>query len=91
LTAASRPDGNYGIQVGASRSYRGAKRSIRQAKRALPNKLEAGTHARILKPSSYRGRLYRARIVGMSRTEAKQACRILKREDVRCMTFRQHG
>lgn len=83
--------GSYAIQVGASRSYKGARRSLRAAKRALPDRLENGTKAAILRPSSYKGNLYRARLIGMSKTEARKACSILKREDVRCLALRHSG
>lgn len=83
--------GRYAIQVGASTNYGGAKRSIRKAKRALPGKFEKGTKAVILRPSTYKGRFYRARIVGMSKGEARRACRALKREDVRCLAIRHAG
>jgi D-alanyl-D-alanine carboxypeptidase len=77
----------YAIQVGASRKFSGAKRSLRKAQRVLPRKYAAGTKPRILKPSTYSGSLYRARFIGMSKSEAKAACRVLRKHHVRCLAL----
>lgn len=83
--------GRYAIQVGASRNYKGAARSLRKAQRALPNRMERGTRVAILRPSSYKGKRYRARITGMSRQTAQKACQILRRKSVNCMAIRHAG
>ena len=81
--------GSYAIQVAASRKLGWARKAVRKARRALPRSITRGTRVALLRPSSYRGRLYRARIVGLSKREARNACRILAGRRLRCMTIRQ--
>ena len=78
----------YAIQVAASRKFRLARKALHKARRALPHKIVRGTRVAVLKPSSYKGSLYRARIVGMTKKEAKRACRVLERRKLRCMAIR---
>jgi D-alanyl-D-alanine carboxypeptidase len=80
--------GGYVVQVGAVTRYTNARRLARKARRSLPRALSRHAKARILKPGSYKGRLYRVRLSGLSQTEAQKACRILKRRSVRCMPMR---
>ncbi len=81
-------DRDYVVQVGAVTRYASARRLARKARRSLPRTLSRRTQARILSPGSYRGRLYRVRLAGLSQSQAQQACRILKRRSVRCMPMR---
>ena len=78
----------YAIQVVASRKFGLARKAVRKAQRALPRSLVRGTRVAVLRPSSYRGRLYRGRIVGLSKQAARNACRILAGRKLRCMTIR---
>ena len=78
----------YAIQVAASRKFGLARKAVRKARRALPRTIVAGTRVTVLKPSTYKGNLYRARIVGMTKREAREACKLLERRNLRCMTIR---
>jgi D-alanyl-D-alanine carboxypeptidase len=78
----------YSIQVAASHKLGLARKAIRKARRALPRSIVNGTHTAVLRPSSYKGRLFRARIVGLSKQEARKACRILANRKLRCIAIR---
>ncbi|MEQ8695338.1 MAG: SPOR domain-containing protein, partial [Bauldia litoralis] len=80
--------GDYVVQVGAVTRYSNARRLARKARRSLPRTLSRHTTERILAPGSYKGRLYRVRLAGLSQSEAQTACRILKSRSVRCLPMR---
>lgn len=77
--------GRYAIQVGAHKRYRTARRSVRTAYRKLPRRLKKGLRVRVVKPS---GRLYRGRLVGLTRVKARKACKVLRRKGTRCMAIK---
>lgn len=79
---------NYAIQVAAGRKVKLVRKAVRRARRVLPRGIRRGTRVAVLKPGSYKGRMYRARIVGMTRKEARKACRILSDRKIRCMAIR---
>jgi D-alanyl-D-alanine carboxypeptidase len=72
-----KPSGGYGIQVGAYSQYKGAQRAATNAAQSLPKLL---SDARIvIDPQKNAGTtLYRARVVGLSRSDAETACKRLK-------------
>ena len=79
----------YAIQVGAFTHYKWARRGLERAHRALPERLAEGTNDRILaKRNRSRQPIYRARITGLSFSEAREACNILKRRSLDCMAIR---
>ncbi len=79
----------YAIQVGAFTHYKWARRGLERAHRALPERLAEGTNDRILaKRNRSRQPIYRARITGLSFSEAREACTILKRRSLDCMAIR---
>ncbi|HVJ42454.1 MAG TPA: D-alanyl-D-alanine carboxypeptidase [Dongiaceae bacterium] len=67
----------YGIQVGAYAQYKGAQRAASHATQTLPKLL---SDARIvIDPQKNAGStIYRARVVGLSKIDAENACRQLK-------------
>ena len=80
----------WGIQVGAYKRYASAQRRLDLATHALPDVLE---HAR---PSIDRvpikgGEVYRARLLGLRKTDAASACKILKRKAFSCVAISPEG
>jgi D-alanyl-D-alanine carboxypeptidase len=80
----------WGIQVGAYKRYASAQRRLDLATHALPDVL---LHAR---PSIDRvpikgGEVYRARLLGLRKTDAASACRILKRKAFSCVAISPEG
>ncbi len=77
----------YGIQVGAYYRYSPAKRAALAAVKHLPAILD---EARVM--VSYfqgrRGRIYRARLVGLTESTARQACEHLSRARVDCLVVK---
>lgn len=67
----------YGIQVGAYAQYKGAQRAASHATQTLP-KLLADARIVIDPQKNAGSTIYRARVVGLSRTDAENACRQLK-------------
>lgn len=67
----------YGIQVGAYSQYKGAQRAATNAAQSLPKLL---SDARIvIDPQKNAGTtLYRARVVGLTKSDAESACKHLK-------------
>ena len=79
----------YAIQVGAFARYKWARRGLERAHKALPERLAEGTNNRILAKRNRSSRpIYRARITGLSFSEAREACHILKRRSLDCMAIR---
>ena len=64
------------------------RKAVRKARRALPSSIVNGTRNSVLRPSSYKGSLFRARSVGLSKQEARKACRILANRKLRCIAIR---
>ena len=85
----SGPKSRYAIQVGAFTKYSRAQRGLHQARKVLPNRLAQGTDTRISTRRNRANRaIYRARITGLSFSEAREACSILKRRSLNCMAVR---
>lgn len=78
----------YAVQVGAHPQLASAQRSAQTAYRTLPSKLRRGVQVAVMKPANYKGKYYRARIVGLSKANAAAACRYLKKKSMRCLTVR---
>ncbi len=86
------PEGQgwWGIQVGAYNRYATAQNRVHRAAGALPKIL---MHAR---PSidlvERKGKeVYRARLVGLRKDDARTACRILKLKSIKCMPVTPEG
>jgi len=82
--------GWWGIQVGAYNRYATAQNRVHRAAGALPKIL---MHAR---PSidlvERKGKeVYRARLVGLRKDDARTACRILKLKSIKCMPVTPEG
>jgi D-alanyl-D-alanine carboxypeptidase len=82
--SAARNAANWTIQVGAYRSYRSAEKRANHAADLIPGAL-ADTDVSIESTRDKKGEVYRARIVGLERDEAADACKLLKRKGFGCM------
>jgi D-alanyl-D-alanine carboxypeptidase len=76
--------GSWGVQVGAFYSLSPAREAARDAAERLPELL-GDTRVVIPQIQGRRGPLYRARLIGLSKTTAHNACRRLKRLDIDCL------
>jgi D-alanyl-D-alanine carboxypeptidase len=84
----ARNSGQWGVQVGAYRQYASAHDAARKAVNRLPSVLGDGS----IEISTYRKRkkntlYYRGRIIGIERSQAYRACRLLKRQNIPCMAI----
>jgi len=82
---ASAAPGDWGIQVGAFRSATESNKAVEDARRAVPDLL---TPARVyvMEVNTPAGRLYRARLIGVSSASADRACAKLSSQGAACMT-----
>ena len=76
----------WGIQVGEFKRKDPAVKAIRQARRAAP-KILAHARNKVMSVERRGGMLYRARFVGLSRGDARLACRQLKRRKMGCLAM----
>jgi len=76
----------WSVQVGAYRGYDGAQRRLQEATLALPLSY---LHARPEIEPSADDALYHARLLGLTQTEANNACRILKSAGMPCIVMPQ--
>jgi len=72
----------YGVQVGAYSQYAPAQTAAVKVTRSMPNLF---ADARIVIDES--NSLYRARVMGLSKTDAEKACAKLKAQRADCMVF----
>jgi D-alanyl-D-alanine carboxypeptidase len=85
--ANSSRDRIWGVQVGAYYQYKPALRAARAAARRAPDIL-TGTRENVSTLKGRRGRLYRARLVGLSRSHAGRACRRLETIKIDCLVVK---
>jgi D-alanyl-D-alanine carboxypeptidase len=87
-TVVWKPEGNYGIQVGAYSKYNAALNAAQVATQAEPGLL---ADARIIVDSQKMnngGKVYRARVAGLTKANAQTACRNLKAKRTDCLVLR---
>jgi D-alanyl-D-alanine carboxypeptidase len=82
---ASAPAGDWGIQVGAFRSPTESNKAVEEARRAVPDLLTPARVA-VVEVNTPAGRLYRARLIGVSSASADRACARLSSQGSACMT-----
>ena len=76
----------WAVQVGAFNRYAPAHLAATRAAREVPGLLNLRV---VIVPSkSRRGRLYRARLVGLSQPEARSACRELRAKNFKCLAIK---
>ncbi len=81
-------EGDYGIQVGAYSKYNAAQKAAQIAAKAEPALL---AEARIIIDSQKMnngGKVYRARVAGLSKADAQTACRNLKAKRTDCLVLK---
>jgi D-alanyl-D-alanine carboxypeptidase len=79
--------GSWGVQVGAFYSLGPAREAAREAAERLPQIL-GDTRVVIPQIQGVRGQLYRARLMGLSKTSARRACRRLERVEIDCLVVK---
>jgi D-alanyl-D-alanine carboxypeptidase len=87
-TVVWRPDGDYGIQVGAYSKYNAAQKAAQTATTAESQLL---ADARIIidtQKMNNGSKLYRARVAGLSKNDAQTACRNLKAKRTDCLVLK---
>jgi D-alanyl-D-alanine carboxypeptidase len=87
-TVVWKADGNYGIQVGAYSKYNAAQKAAQTATNAESQLL---AEARIIidtQKMNNGSKLYRARVAGLSKTDAQTACRNLKAKRTDCLVLK---
>jgi len=87
-TVVWRPDGNYGIQVGAYSKYNAAQKA---AQTATNSEAQLLADARIIidtQKMNNGSKLYRARVAGLSKNDAQTACRNLKAKRTDCLVLK---
>jgi len=82
------PIGSWGVQVGAYFTHDPAYAAAQKAVARAPDHLEDGIIQVIPLKLPKRQTFYRARILGIGKKEAYQACRVLKRNKMHCMELR---
>jgi len=83
-----RPVGDWGIQVGVYKTREPAYEIARKAVAKAPDILEGGRVTVVLLEKRNRRPLYRGRVLGIGKSQAYQACRVLKRQRMHCMELR---
>lgn len=86
-TVVWKSDGDYGVQVGAYSKYNAAQKAAQSA----ANAEALLTDARIVidtQKLSNGGKLYRARVAGLTKTDAQTACRNLQAKSTDCLVLK---
>ncbi len=78
----------YGVQVGAFYRYPPAEKAAEDAREKVPDLL-ANSRIAITYINGDRGRIYRARLIGLTKNDAKSACRELESLKTDCLVV-QH-
>jgi D-alanyl-D-alanine carboxypeptidase len=87
-TVVWKADGDYGIQVGAYSKYNAAQKA---AQTATKTEAQLLADARIIidtQKMNNGSKLYRARVAGLSKTDAQAACRSLKAKRTDCLVLK---
>lgn len=84
ITTKTESSGNWAIQVGAFTQSEPARRAAERAAKLAPRQLNSAT-VQLAPLHRKKDSVYRARLVGLSEGDARQACRLLKRHKMDCM------
>ena len=82
--------GEWAIQVGAYKNIEPARKALRKAIARIP-KLTANTRVSISPYSAGETLMYRARLIGLSDSSAKKACKRLERRRIPCVAIPADG
>ena len=83
-----RPSDDWGIQVGVYKTRQPAYEIARKDVAKAPDILEGGRVTVVLLEKRNRRPLYRGRVLGIDKSKAYEACRVLKRQKMHCMELR---
>jgi D-alanyl-D-alanine carboxypeptidase len=86
VAKAAASGGAYGVQVGAFRAAPQARAAMKQAMKRAPDLLR-GTFASVGTLQVRNRPLFKATLVGLSRNDAEQACKRLKKQKQDCMVI----
>jgi D-alanyl-D-alanine carboxypeptidase len=78
-TAIAKPASGWGVQVGAFSQTDAARKATEQAAKLAPTFLGDAT-ADVVAHSTKKGQMYRARLIGLSESDARKACKALKKK-----------
>jgi D-alanyl-D-alanine carboxypeptidase len=87
-TVVWKPEGNYGIQVGAYSRYSAAQKAAQTATTAEPKLLAEARIVIDTQKMNNGSKLYRARVAGLSKADAQTACRNLEAKNTDCLVLR---
>ena len=87
----TKPNGKWGVQVGAYPHKKSAYNVARKAVAAAPSALEEGYVKVVPLKRKRRGLLYRGRVLGISKQQAYAACQRLATKNMACMVLRNNG
>jgi len=87
-TVAAPRSASWGIQVGAFSDRTAAEAAVRHAMAIQTDAAAARAQSRIDPLKAKTRTLYRARIVGLSSSDANRACSLIKRDDRPCMVIK---
>lgn len=76
--SAANAAGGWAVQVGAFSSHDAGMTALQSMRGKLPQHITSGTQYTIAPLMTNRGMIYRARLAGLGREQATQACRILQ-------------
>jgi D-alanyl-D-alanine carboxypeptidase len=77
-SAATANPGDWAIQVGAFSSHEASMTALRTVRGKLPKNMTTSTQYLVAPLMTNRGMVYRARLAGLDRGQATQACRLLQ-------------
>ncbi len=80
------PAGGWSVQVGAFYKRALAQKAVASARGVLPG-LTGGVRNSIIPIRGKRGTIYRARIAGLRESEARRACRLLRKRKIDCLVI----
>jgi D-alanyl-D-alanine carboxypeptidase len=80
----TRAAGRWGVQVGAFYRYPPAEKAAQRASKQVPDLL-GDSKIKITHVRGRKGRIYRARLVGLQEAAARSACKRLKSADTDCL------
>jgi D-alanyl-D-alanine carboxypeptidase len=84
MSTSASEDRFWGIQVGAYSRYSPARQAAIKAQASLPEGTPS-TRIAVDESRGSSGKLYRARLIGLSESEASEACRALKARQLSCL------
>jgi D-alanyl-D-alanine carboxypeptidase len=89
-TPTAKPNGKWGVQVGAYPHEKSAYKVAKKAVATAPSALEEGYVKVVPLKRKRHGLLYRGRVLGISKQQAYAACQRLATKNIACMVLRNN-